>query len=87
MITLEVPNRMQALELAGHLGAFRCELREVADRGWRVAVFPNGDSDRMTARVLDIAASWVEERCVACVVALDGRSYALRPQAAVSPAI
>jgi hypothetical protein len=82
MLTLEVANQIQALELAGHLGAFRCELKELPEGAWRVLVLPNGDSDRMTARVLDIAAGWVEERCAACLVELDGRSYTLRPQAA-----
>lgn len=79
-LSVEVGTRGEALEMCGRLGAFHCQLEALDEERWVVTVRPDGDADRALAQVIDIVAAWVEQWGVACVLAVDGRTYPLNPQ-------
>lgn len=74
-IRIEVQSRKEALELCGHLVAFRCEAMQADPEGWSISVATNGDSDRLAADVIEIVTSWVDASESSCVVEIEGRRF------------
>jgi hypothetical protein len=77
---IEVEGRNEALELCGHLGAFRCDATESTDgAGWSVSVATDGDSDRLAADVIDVVTRWVDAAERSCVIEVEGRRFPVHP--------
>jgi hypothetical protein len=79
-IRIEVQGRKEALELCGHLAAFRCEAVQANPDGWSISVATNGDSDRLAADVIQIVTSWVDASESSCVVEIEGRRFPVHPR-------
>lgn len=79
-IGIEVQGRGEALELCGHLAAFRCEATQADPDEWSVSVATDGDSDRLAADVIEIVTNWVDASGNSCVVEFEGRRFPVRPR-------